>query len=242
MELAVLFSGGKDSGLASLLLEPFFEELELVTFTFDRDRAWKVAAEAAAELGHPHRLAVFEPGVLERALGILLSTGYPSDALDYVHLVAVETLARECEFVADGTRRDDRAPVMSYSAIRSLEDRMQMHYLRPLAGLGGKAIRLMASRYLEFEERLSREYPASDFEVGLRYALAERHGQEEVDRIFPASHTHTRVIRRKRFVQEAEGQEDQACQGIQSESQGAKLGHSKDHEKGANAPKEAPLA
>ncbi len=218
MKATVLFSGGKDSGLTTLLLEPFFDEIELVTFSFGRDDAWKVAAAAAAELGHPHRRMVFEDGVLERSLKILLSTGYPNDALNYVHPIAVETLAKSCEFVADGTRRDDRAPIMSYSAIRSLEDRLHMHYLRPLAGLGGKTIRAMASRYLDFEEELSEKYPASDFEVGLRYALAERHGQKEVDRIFPTKHTHTRVIRRKRIVQEIKGQEDQACQGIQSES------------------------
>jgi len=218
MKATVLFSGGKDSGLTTLLLEPFFDEIELVTFSFGRDSAWKAAASAAVEIGHPHRLAIFEEGVLDRALEILLTTGYPNDALNYVHSIAVETLAQDCEFVADGTRRDDRAPILNYSVIRSLEDRLHMHYLRPLAGLSGKTIRAMAGRYLEFEERLSEDYPASDFEVGMRYALAERHGQAEVDRIFPTKHTHTRVIRRKRFVQEVEGQEDQTCQGVQSES------------------------
>ncbi len=218
MKATVLFSGGKDSGLAVLLLEPFFDEIELVTFSFGYDDAWKAASYAAAELGHPHRVAVFDEGTLDRAIEILIATGYPNDALDYVHSTAVETIAMECEFVADGTRRDDRAPKMSFSAIRSLEDRLHINYLRPLAGLGGKAIRAMASRYLDFEEALSGTYPASDFEVGLRYALAKRHGHSEVDRIFPARHTHTRVIRRKRFVQEVKGQEDQACQGIQSES------------------------
>ncbi len=218
MKATVLFSGGKDSGLTALLLEPFFDEIELATFSFGYDDAWKAAAKTAVELGHPHRVVVFEEDVLNKALEILLLTGYPNDALDYVHSIAVETLALECEFVADGTRRDDRAPKMSFSAIRSLEDRLHVQYLRPLAGLGGKAIRAMASRYLDFEETLSDKYPASDFEVGLRYVLAERHGQGEVDRIFPAKHTHTRVIRRKRFVQEVKGQEDQTCQGIQSES------------------------
>jgi tRNA methyltransferase len=218
MKATVLFSGGKDSGLTALLLEPFFDEIELVTFSFGQDEAWRVAAEAAAELCHPHRTVVFEESVLDKALEILISTGYPNDALNYVHPIAVETLAKECEFVADGTRRDDRAPKMNYSAIRSLEDRLQMHYLRPLAGLGGKTIRAMASRYLDFEEELSEKYPASDFEVGLRYALVKRYGQAEVDRIFPSKHTHTRVIRRKKIVQEIKGQEDQACQGIQSES------------------------
>lgn len=218
MKTAVLFSGGKDSGLSALLLEPFFDEIELVTFTFGHDESWKVAEKAAQELGHPHRSVAFEDGVLDKALEILISTGYPNDALNYVHSIAIETLAQDCEFVADGTRRDDRAPKMSHSEIRSLEDRTKVHYLRPLAGLGGKTIRAMASRYIDFEEKLSMKYPASDFEIGLRYALAERHGKKEVDRIFPANHMHTRVIRRKRFVQEIKGQENQACQGIQSES------------------------
>jgi predicted subunit of tRNA(5-methylaminomethyl-2-thiouridylate) methyltransferase len=218
MKTALLFSGGKDSSLSTLLLEPFFDEIELVTFTFGRDHAWKVAASAAIELGHPHRRVVYEDGIMDKAIDILISTGHPGDALNYVHSIAVETLAWDYEFVADGTRRDDRAPKMSHSAIISLEDRLHMHYIRPLAGLGGKTIRAMASQYLEFEERLSQNYPASDFEVGLRYALAERHGQKEVDRIFPGNHTHTRVIRRKRFVQEVERQEDQTCQSIQSES------------------------
>ena len=218
MKTAVLFSGGTDSGLSALLLEPFFDEIELVTFTFGHDLAWNVAERAAQELGHPHRRLAFEESVLDRAIEILISTGYPNDALDYVHSMAIETLAREYEFVADGTRRDDRAPKLSYSEIRSLEDRTHVHYLRPLAGLGGKTIRAMASRYLNFEEEPSANYPASDFEVGLRYALAERHGKREVDRIFPGDHTHTRVIRRKRFVQEIKGQENQTCQGIQSES------------------------
>ena len=218
MKVAVLFSGGKDSSLAALLLEPFFDEIELVTFSFRSDDSWMKAADAALELGHPHRRAVFAEDVKEKALQIMLSTGYPNDALDYVHSIAVETIAKECEFVADGTRRDDRAPKMDFSAIRSLEDRLHVQYLRPLAGLGQKSIRAMASRYLDFEEMLSERYPASDFEVGLRYALKERCGQAKVDEIFPSNHTHTRVIRRKKYVQEIEGQEDQACQGVQSES------------------------
>jgi predicted subunit of tRNA(5-methylaminomethyl-2-thiouridylate) methyltransferase len=218
MKATVLFSGGKDSGLATLLLEPFFDEIELVTFSFGRQDSWRPAAQAAKEMGYPHRVAVFAEEVLEEALEMLLAAGYPGTALNHVHSIAVETLAQEAEFVADGTRRDDRAPVMSTSQIRSLEDRRKMHYLRPLAGLGGKTIRAMAARHLEFVEELSEIYPASDFEVGLRHALAKRCGQAEVDRIFPANHTHTRVIRRKRFVQEDEGQEDSACQSISTES------------------------
>lgn len=216
----MLFSGGKDSGLSTILLEPFFDKIELVTFTFGHDEAWKVAAKAARELGHPHRRILFDEEVLENALKMLISSGYPNDALNYIHFEALKTLACDCKVVADGTRRDDRAPKLGSSAIKSLEDSMNMQYLRPLAGLGGKAIKAMASRYMDFDEMLSESYPASDFEVGLRFVLAERMGEKEVSRIFPANHFHTRVIRRKRFVQEIKRQEDQACQGVQSESQG----------------------
>jgi len=211
MKATILFSGGKDSALSSLLLEPFFDHIELVTFSFGQEDTGKVAAFAARQLGYPHRKMVFEDKVLDRALEILISTGYPNDALNYVHAIAVETLAQNCEFVADGTRRDDRAPILSHNAICSLEDRLKMHYLRPLAGLGGKTIKAMASQYIDFQEELSENYPASDFEVGLRHALIDRHGSREVERIFPKNHMHTRVIRRKRFVKEIERKEDQAC-------------------------------
>ena len=211
MKAAILFSGGKDSALTSLLLEPFFDQIELITFSFGQYDTWEVAALAAKQLGYTHHKIVFEETVLDRALEILISTGYPNDALNYVHAVAVETLAQDCKFVADGTRRDDRAPIMSHNAICSLEDRLKMHYLRPLAGLGGRTIKAMASRYIDFQEESSENYPASDFEVGLRHALIDRHGLKEVERIFPKNHMHTRVIRRKRFVKEIEGKDDQAC-------------------------------
>ena len=138
MKVAVLFSGGKDSSLAALLLEPYFDEIELVTFSFGHDDAWTRAADAALELGHPLRRMVFEKDVLEKALEILLSTGYPNDALNYVHPIAVETMAKECEFVADGTRRDDRAPKMGFSAIRSLEDRLHVQYIETSGRSGWK--------------------------------------------------------------------------------------------------------
>jgi len=172
MKVTILFSGGKDSGLTTILLEPFFEEIELVTFTFGRDEAWKVAENGARILGHPHRVVKFEDEVLENGLEILARDGFPNEGLNYVHRCAVEMLAQDCEFVADGTRRDDRAPIMSNSAIRSLEDRYHMHYMRPLAGWGWRAINKIASKHLDFEVLASDKYPASDFEVGMRYALA----------------------------------------------------------------------
>jgi len=79
MKTALLFSGGKDSGLSALLLEPFFDEIDFGSPSpLVHDEAWKVAERAAQELGHPHRRVAFEEGVLDRALEILISTGYPT--------------------------------------------------------------------------------------------------------------------------------------------------------------------
>ncbi len=196
MKVVVLFSGGKDSALASILLEPFFD-VELATFAFGPYDTDKAAKEAAKVLNLSHRTIVFDDEVLEESLGMLLSAGYPRDGLNRLHRRALEVLSEDWEFVADGTKREDRVPMMTPDGVRSLEDRQKVHYIRPLAGYGSKTINALASRYMDFETLQSELRPASDFEVGLRMALEERCGQEAVFRIFPANHMHTRVIRRK---------------------------------------------
>jgi hypothetical protein len=198
MKVVVLFSGGKDSALASILLEPFFD-VELATFALGRRDTGEAAKEAAEVLDLPHRTIVFEDGVVEEALEMLLRAGYPRDGLNHLHRNALEVLSKEREFLADGTKREDRAPMMTPDGVRSLEDRRKVHYIRPLAGYGSKTIKDLAFRYLDFETLPSEDRPASDFEVGLRLALEERFGREAVSRIFPAHHMHTRVVRRKRI-------------------------------------------
>lgn len=198
MKIVVLFSGGKDSALASILLEPFFD-VELATFAFDGYKTDKAGKEAAKLLDLPHRTIVFEDGVLEEAIGMLLAAGYPRDGINRLHAQALEVLSQDWEYLADGTKREDRVPMMTPERVRSLEDRKTVHYIRPLAGYGSKAIAALASRHMEFETLPSELFPASDFEVGLRMAVEERWGPQVRARMFPKNHMHTRVIRRKRI-------------------------------------------
>ena len=114
MKISVLFSGGKDSSLSALLMEPFFE-IELITCSFGLLSNGELAAKTAKELGFPHRVLTLEREILEKAYEKIMQDGFPKNAINYIHEKAVETLASdpEVKFIADGTRRDDRVPVLS---------------------------------------------------------------------------------------------------------------------------------
>jgi predicted subunit of tRNA(5-methylaminomethyl-2-thiouridylate) methyltransferase len=56
MRVSVLFSGGKDSSLSALLMEPFFE-IELVTCSFGLLPNGELEAQTAKEPPSPRRSA-----------------------------------------------------------------------------------------------------------------------------------------------------------------------------------------
>ena len=67
MEAAVLYSGGKDSTLAALSLDPFYDVL-LVTGTFGVTDDWRHAERAADRLGYPFRTLDLDPAVATDAI------------------------------------------------------------------------------------------------------------------------------------------------------------------------------
>ncbi len=197
MKVQVLYSGGKDSSLTAILLEPFFD-VELVTCTFGLENTWEYAKEAAHEIGFPFKLVKLDPAILDESIDEMLKFGYPRHGISLVHRRALETVAvlGEAKHIADGTRRDDRAPMLTTGEIRSLEDRNGIRYIRPLAGYGRHAIEDLIAEHLEIIEGDTTAVPKADYENEIRSSMKTRLGEEMYNRIFPPEHTQSRVLRR----------------------------------------------
>lgn len=200
---AVLFSGGKDSALAALLLEPHYD-VTLVTCGFGLTSLVEDAAGSAAALSLPHENRRLPDPVLESAVDRMLDDGYPNEAVQSVHEAAVELLAAEAgdpegaawDVVADGTRRDDRTPTVSRPFAQSVEDRHGVSHVAPLAGFGRRAVDRLVETRLAVESGPSEDLPKGDYETALRAALRERAGADAVDEVFPA-HVQSRVVGRR---------------------------------------------
>ncbi|MFC6974572.1 alpha hydrolase [Halomicroarcula sp. GCM10025709] len=195
MRCGLCYSAGKDSTLAALVLDPFYD-VTLVSGTFgvvDPDPA----REAADAVGFAHRTVDLDRAVAEAAVERMSADGFPRNAIQQVHEHAVETVAEradalDIDAVADGTRRDDRVPTIDRPLAQSVEDRFGVDYLAPLAGIGRGAIDAMAERELVVETGPSERIPKADYEVELRALLADEYGQAAVDEVFP-EHTQSRV-------------------------------------------------
>ncbi|MFB6206402.1 MAG: alpha hydrolase [Haloglomus sp.] len=208
----VLFSAGKDSALAALCLEPFFD-VTLVTVGFGVESApdagsgltdgTEHAAAAAASLGLPFRVVSLPVSVAHEAAEQVLADGHPNEAIQSVHeraLEAVATTARETTeverpTVADGTRRDDRVPRLDRSAAQSLEDRNGVDYVVPLRGHGRAAVDRLVGAQLAVTTGPSDEVAKADYETAIRAVIRREHGPERVDALFP-EHTQSRVTGR----------------------------------------------
>jgi predicted subunit of tRNA(5-methylaminomethyl-2-thiouridylate) methyltransferase len=197
MDIFVLFSGGKDSSLSAILLEPFFN-VTLATCNFGFAETWKPAAKVASELGFPHEVLWIDGVILESAYELAVSDGYPNRAINHLHSCALSSAAAGHETIADGTRRDDRVPMLDLSDARRIEDRYGCMYVRPLLGYGRHTVDVLVGDHLEIAEDESEEIEKSDYEVELRAMIKDRHGTGMVHEIFPRRHLQSRVVRRKK--------------------------------------------
>jgi len=185
MELGLLYSGGKDSTLAALLLEEFYD-VTLVTAHFGVTDDWEHAAAAAEAVGFDHERVELDESAARDAVDRMVADGFPRNGIQAVHEHALETLA-EARFdaIADGTRRDDRVPSVSRAQAQSLEDRHGVDYISPLSGFGRGAVDRLVDDALDVTVGPSESIPRADYEAELRALLRETHGDRAVADVFP---------------------------------------------------------
>jgi len=196
MDVGVLYSGGTDSTLAALLLDQFCS-VTLLCGTFGVTDDHEHASEAAAAVGLPARRVDLDREVAGAATDQMLADGFPRNGIQQVHEHAVEVAADLAfDAVADGTRRDDRVPTVERPLAQSIEDRHGVSYLAPLAGIGSEAVETLAAETLVVERGPSAEIAKGDYEAELRALVADRHGREAVEELFP-EHVQSRVVGRR---------------------------------------------
>ena len=197
MKAGVLFSGGKDSSLAAIMLGTYYE-VELNIFVFDPSRQIPSVDAAAQALGFPLKKRVFRKGLLNEMIDLVTACGYPNDAINTVHQIAVETLSAEYHVVGDGTRFNDRVPMLSRAEVQSLGNRTGCSYIRPLLGYVKPEVDRLVDQFFEVKYGETGTISNGDYETGIREAVSAR-GIDPAS-LFPAHHEQSLVIGRKNNV------------------------------------------
>ncbi|MDD1707665.1 MAG: alpha hydrolase [Methanoregulaceae archaeon] len=193
MKVGVLFSGGKDSALAALLLSRDYV-VELNTFVFSAGDETGAVENAARATGLPWKRRNFEEGFLEKVVEMIISRGYPNEAIQQVHRRAIEMMCHDYLVVADGTRMDDRVPMLSRDEAQSFQDRTGCSYLRPLLGYGKKEVDRLVRRHFVIKNGQTGQIANGDYERGIRGGIAAR-GLDPLA-FFPAEHQQSLVLSR----------------------------------------------
>ena len=194
MKAGVLYSGGKDSSLAAILLGTYYE-VELNTFVFDPLRQIPTIEAAARALGYPLHKRVFREGMIEEMADLVVAKGCPNDAINAVHKAALESLAGAYDVIGDGTRFDDRVPMLPREAVQSLMSRTGCSYVRPLLGVPRREVDRLTDQLLVVTYGETGTIRNGDYESELRDAIRAR--GLDVASLFPAQHEQSLVEGRK---------------------------------------------
>lgn len=193
--VGILYSGGKDSTLAAVLLDRCYE-VTLVTCHFGVTDAWQHARATADRLDYSFQSLELDTAVAQDAVDQMIDDGFPRHGIQAVHEHALEVLAdRQFDAIADGTRRDDRVPTVDRPLAQSIEDRYGVDYVAPLAGFGTGAIKQLVDQWLSVRTGPSEEIPRADYEAELRAILRDRRSETAIAEIFP-DHEQTIVLDR----------------------------------------------
>lgn len=194
MKAGVLFSGGKDSSLAALLLSENYD-VELNTFVFSPESAIPQIKQAAEALGFPHVIRSFPAGLLDEVVEMIQKCGNPSQAIQRIHREAVRILCTEYKVIGDGTRFGDRVPLLNDDEVRSISDGRGCSYVRPLIGYPKREVQRLAARHLVVTYGETGQIRSGDYEHEIRKEM-ELRGIPTVS-LFPAAHEQSLVIARR---------------------------------------------
>ncbi|WP_421908110.1 DUF7411 family protein [Methanolacinia petrolearia] len=190
MKAGILFSGGKDSSLAALMISRDYEA-ELNTFVFDGDRKIPSVEKAAEALGLPLIKRVFDEGLLEKVMEMMVNDGFPNSAINLVHRSAICSLSREYDVIGDGTRLNDRVPMLDYAEVQSIEAKYQCALVRPLLGYGRREVNRLAGKHFTVEYGETGTIENGDYENEIRTAFSVQ-GLDPYE-IFPSHHEQSLV-------------------------------------------------
>jgi tRNA methyltransferase len=107
----------------------------------------------------------------------------------------VESLAGEYSVVGDGTRFNDRVPMLSRAAVQSLGNRTGCSYVRPLLGYVRPEVDRLADRFLIVEYGETGTIPNGDYETEIREACRAR--GLDCASLFPPHHDQSLVVGKK---------------------------------------------
>lgn len=194
MKAGVLFSGGKDSSLAAIMLAENYE-VELNTFVFSAGSAIPQIERAAEVLGFPHHIRIFPAELLGEVVEMIVRCGYPSQAIQRIHREAIRVLCEWYDVIGDGTRFGDRVPLLTDDEVRSISDGCGCSYVRPLIGYPKREIQRLAARYLEVSYGETGQIRSGDYEHEIRCELDGR--GIPVSSLFPLNHEQSLVTARR---------------------------------------------
>ncbi|MDD3976892.1 alpha hydrolase [Methanomicrobium antiquum] len=193
MKAGVLFSGGKDSSLAAFMLSRDYE-VELNTFVFDKNTQITGVEKASEVLGLPLKKRVFEEGLLSIVMDMMVESGYPNEAINFVHRCAINALCQEYDVIGDGTRLNDRVPMLNYAEVQSLEGKYNCALVRPLLGFGRREVNRLVEKHFIVLYGETGEITNGDYENEIRAAFNAK--ETDPYKIFPGHHEQSLVIKK----------------------------------------------
>lgn len=191
MKTCVLYSGGKDSSLMAVILQNLGYDVDLVTVNFGVFDSYIPAAQSAETIGFKHHVFNGDTEIIQKATRIIINDRFPNNGINYIHRKALDMVADNYDVLADGTRRDDRIPMLKMGEINSLESRKDVEYIN-LRGFGHKTINGLSNDLFHVKKEKTNMYNNSDYEVEIRYLIDKNKGKDAALKIFP-EHFQSRV-------------------------------------------------